>query len=84
VAFYPRRTWTGLRRQPVSVSFVCADVSTGLAPGLCLRDVLPLRTLNDGARGFLPGVPLECLDTGIVTFEAPAHARSVELTNPVH
>jgi hypothetical protein len=33
-------------------------------PDLCSRGVRPLRTLSDGARGFLPGVPSECLDTG--------------------
>jgi hypothetical protein len=48
-------------------------VGAGLLPDLCSSDVLPLRTLSDGAGGLLPGVPLECCwDTEIVTFEAPA------------
>jgi hypothetical protein len=52
----------------VSLRTVCA----GLTPALCPRGVQLLRTLSDGAGGFLPGVPLESSDTGI-TFEAPAY-----------
>jgi hypothetical protein len=83
-AFYPRprRTGTGLERRPVSVSFRhCADRSSGLAPDLCSRGVLPLRTLSDGAGGFLPGVPLECLYTGDHHLRGPS-PRFVELINP--
>jgi hypothetical protein len=74
----PRRPCTGLRRRAVSVSSAarrCADCSSGWAPDLCTRGVRPLRTLSDGAGGFLPGVPLECLDTGKLSpFAAPAYA----------
>jgi hypothetical protein len=35
------------------------------------RCFLPRQNLTEGAGNFLPGVPLECLATG-VTFEAPA------------
>jgi hypothetical protein len=59
-------------RRPVLVSVVCADGSSGLAPDLCSSGILPLRTLSDGAGGLLPAVPLESLDTGNVTFVAPA------------
>src|SRR5215471_20355599 len=71
-AFYPRprRGEIGLERLPGSTSWVRA-VGAGLAPDLCSRGVRPLRILSDGAGGFLPGVPWECLDTGI-TFEAPS------------
>jgi hypothetical protein len=84
-AFYPRprRTETGLGRLPVLVSLVrrCADCSSGLAPDLCSRGVRPLRTLSEGAGGFLPGVPFECLDTGDHHLHGPS-PRFVELTNP--
>jgi hypothetical protein len=36
-------------------------------------------TWTDGAGGFLPGVPLRCLGTEIVTLVAPAHAVSESL-----
>src|SRR5712672_2640460 len=39
-----------------------ADGSSGLLPDLCSRGVRPSRSLRDGAGGFLPGVPLGCLD----------------------
>jgi hypothetical protein len=49
---YPRPgrtgTGTGLGRRPVSASSAC-------------RDFWPCRTLTDGAGGFLPVVPVECL-----------------------
>jgi hypothetical protein len=83
--FYPRprRTWTGLRRRRVSVSVVrrCADCSSGLALALCSKGVRPLRTLSDGAGGFLPGVLFECLDTGDHHLRGPS-PRFVGLANP--
>jgi hypothetical protein len=45
-----------------------------LGADLCSRGVRLLRTLSDGAGGFLPGVPFESWTREIVTFEAPAHA----------
>jgi hypothetical protein len=57
-----------------------ADCSSGLAPDLCSRGVRPLRTLSEGTGGFLPGVPLDCLDTR----DRHVHqlTRFVELTDP--
>jgi hypothetical protein len=50
-AFYPRprRTGTGFGRR------ACSSACRGFR--------LTLRTLSDGAGGFLPGVPLDCLGT---------------------
>jgi hypothetical protein len=84
-AFYPRprRTETSLGRRAVLVSLTCADGSSGLVPDLCSRHVRALRTLIDGAGGFLPGLPLECLDTGDRHFVAPARAGlRIPPTNP--
>jgi hypothetical protein len=79
---YPRRTETSLLRRPVLVSLVCADASSVLAPDLCSTGVRPLRTLSDGAGGFLPGVPLECLDTGDRHLCGPSPRGSYSLPIP--